>query len=342
MTSAADIAEQAIAKLEAEENGDIQPDASKEEPKQDDNAKKTDEKQDKPADDKGDKASKPDSKEPVDKDKDESKDKDAKADKEEEEEGKFTADDALEVDEPEQQPQAPTDNAGIQLSQPEQEYIAKNIGEPLVIRGIQGEGDNAKEVEIKAYTVNDIPANFRFSNDQQRLAAQTGFVRLENKAEQLLGSYRQQQSQTAAQDFERRENEGIRTDIAELQQEGLFPKFKVQPGAKGFDDTAEAKMVTDVLKIQQERNDLYLSQYNQGRPYKHIGFREAYELYEKSNPDKQAEKARDADQKKEDAERTKVADKVSTNRGLTQSKIVKPTIRSGVTIDQILAAHEMD
>lgn len=337
MKPASDIVEQAIAKMEAEDNGEV---LDKE---QDDKAKDAEAEQDKSADDKGDKASKPDSKEPVKEEA--SKDKNSKQSedkKEDEEEGKFTADDALEVDEPEQAPQTPTDNAGIQLSQPEQEFIAKNIGEPLVIRGIRGEGDNAKEVEIKAYTVNDIPADFRFANDQQRLAAQTGFVRLEQKAEQLLGNYRNTQSQEQARDYERRENEGIRADIAELQQEGKFPKFRVQPGAKGFDDTPEAKQITEVLALMQERNNIYLQQFNQGRPFKHIGFAEAYDLWEKQNPQKQADKKADDDQKQEDAERSKVAEKVSGERGATQGKVIKPTIRSGTTVDQILAYHEME
>jgi hypothetical protein len=313
--NASQIADQAIAKIEQEEIKDA---PVVEEPK----------KPIAPKDNTTDKDKKDESK-PAD---------DKKAD---EEEGKFTADDALEVDAP-KTPDTPTDNAGIQLSTAEQKHIADNIGEPIVIRGIQGEGDNAKEVEIKAYSPGDIPANFKFANDQQLAAATTGFQRLESKATELLGAYRNNQSQTVAQDFEKRENEGIRLDVADLQKDGRFPKFKVQPGATGFDDDPAAKDMAEVLTVMTERNELYLKQYNQGRPYKHIGFSEAFELWEAKNPDRIAAKKTDADQKKEDSDRKATAERSESNRGTNATRVVKPTVRSGTTIADILNAHEQD
>lgn len=252
-------------------------------------------------------------------------------------EGEFTADDALEVEVP-KTPEAPTDNAGIQLSPAEQKHIADNIGEPIIIRGIRGEGDNAKEVEIKAYSPQDIPADFKFANDQQLVAAQNGFMQLEQKANQLLGNFRQTQSQTAAQDFERRENEGIRTDVADLQKDGRFPKFTVRPGEAGFDDSPEAKQMAEVLGIMTERNENYLKQYEQGRPYKHIGFTEAFEIWERNSPERQAAKKTDDDQAAEDkARKERGAERGESNRGMNSSNIVKPTIRSGTTTRDILA-----
>lgn len=251
-------------------------------------------------------------------------------------EGEFTADDALEVEEPEA-PKAPTDNAGIQLSPQESKYIADNIGEPIVIRGMRGEGENAKEVEIKAYSPQDIPADFKFANDQQLVAAQNGFMQLEQKANQLLGNFRQTQSNTAAQDFERRENEGIRTDVADLQKDGRFPKFTVRPGEAGFDDSPEAKTMAEVLGIMTERNEMYLKQYEQGRPYKHIGFTEAFDIWESKSPDRQAARKSDEDQAAEDkARREKGAERGDSNRGMNSSNIVRPTIKAGTTTRDIL------
>lgn len=340
--SASDIAEQAIAKLDAEEAG-IDTSPNKEEKKQDDkgqDAKSPDEKSDKGSGKDSKVAGKSDAKTAGEKS---GKDDEAGgADSDVKKEGKYTADDALEVDEAPKQPQAPTDNAGVHLSADEQKYIVEHIGEPLIIRGMRGTGDNAKEVEIKAFSINDIPQDFHFTSDQQRLAAQTGFVRLEQKAEQLLGSYRQNQSQSAAQDYDRRENEGIKADVADLQSEGRFPKFTVRPGAKGFDDSPEAQQMAEVLKIMTDKNEMYIKQYNQGRPYKHIGFSEAFDLWEAQNPQKQAAKAQDAAQAKEDSQREKVADKVGSGRGLTQSRIAKPRVTSGMTIDDILNRHETD
>lgn len=261
--------------------------------------------------------------------------KDDKAD-----EGTFTADDALEVDDKPapNQPEAPKDAAGIQLSADEQKHIVDNIGEPIVIRGIRGEGENAKEVELKVYSSNEIPADFKFANDQQLAAASTGFLKLEQKAQQLLGSYRDQQSGKAAQDFEQRENQGIRDDVADLQKEGMFPKFRVKPGDVGFDEDPAAQQMGEVLKLMTERNEMYLKQYNQGRPYRHIGFREAFEIYQAKQPAKQ----RNNDQAAEDKARKGVADKVATGRGLTSEKLQKATIRPGTTIEDILNRHEQD
>lgn len=330
--NAAQIADQAINKIEAEEQGILPPadDSKKTDDKGGDDDKSKETPKNKPADDDGDKKRGAD-------------DKDAGNDKGDEKPGEFTADDAIESDAPKApENKAPTDSSGVVLSTAEQKHIADNIGEPIVIRGTRGTGDNIKEVEIKAYSPADIPADFSFANDQQRMSAQTGFYNLEQKANQLLGNFRTSQSQATAQDYERRENEGIRADVADLQKDGRFPKFRVRPGEKGFDDTPEAQQMSDVLKLMAERNELYLKQYEQGRPYKHIGFSEAFELWEKTNPGKQAEKKANDDQKTEDETRKKAAERGDSNRGTTTSNIRKPTVRPGTTTRDILARIEAE
>lgn len=332
------IVEQAIAKQEAEEAGIVVDDDSKKDDKGAADDKAAD---DKKGDDKAKDAGAGQSKSTDDDSKAGDKGNAGKSDKkDDDEEGKFTADDALEVETPKQpeQPGAPTDNAGIQLSPAEQKHIADNIGEPIVIKGFTGDGDNLKEVEIKAFSPRDIPANFKFANDQQLLAAQEGFRQLENRAQQLLGNYRQTQSQTAAQDFERRENEGIRQDVADLQKEGRMPKFRVQPGAEGFDDDPAAKQMAEVLQIMSDKNDTYLKQYQQGRPYRHIGFAEAFDIWERQNPQKQAEKAANDKQDEEDKDRKRGAERGSQQAGDdASSNIVKPTVGAGTSIRDILA-----
>lgn len=315
---------------------EVQPVAPvKDDPKAD--PKKGDDKQ---ADDKKD-DKKEEVKEPVkpkyDKDGNRIQEKEDDSAKAEKKEGKdddkgFTADDALEVEEPASAPQVPTDAAGVQLSTAEQKYVVDNIGEPLVIRGMQGTGDNAKEVELKVFDPTQIPRDFQFGSQADLLAAQQGFSRLETKAQQLLGNFRNQQSQTQANDFQVRENEGIRQDVAELQKDGYFPKFKVQPGQKGFDDDPAAKEMASVLDIMTKQNEQYMKEYNQGRPYKHIGFKEAFDTYQKLNDGKKQDKA----QKDEDQERKAIADKVGTGRGYSASKVVKPTVRPGTTMRDIL------
>lgn len=258
--------------------------------------------------------------------------------KDDKKEGEFTADDALEVDAPkDSEPEVPKDNAGIVLSPQERQYIADNIGEPIVIKGYRGTGDNVKEVEIKAYSPADIPADFKFANDQQLAAASTGFQSLERKANDLLGSYRQNQTNASAREFEQRENEGIRADVSDLQKEGRFPKFTVRPGDKGFDESPEAKQMAEVLQIMSERNEMYLKQYNQGRPYKHIGFSEAFDVWEKQSSKKAAETKANEEQDKEDKERhEKGSQRSEANRSMSPYIIQKPTVKPGTTTRDIL------
>lgn len=262
----------------------------------------------------------------------EEKPADKKEDKKEEDEAKFTADDALEVDAPQTPAAPPTDSAGVQLSGAEQKYVVDNIGEPLIIRGMRGIGDDAKEVELKVFDPGQIPRDFNFASQADLLAAQQGFQRLETKAQTLLGNFRNQASQSQAQDFEKRENEGIRSDVAELQKDGDFPKFKVQPGERGFDNDPAAKQMAEVLDIMSKTNDQYMKEYQQGRPYKHIGFKEAFDTYQKVNDGKKQDTA----QKEEDKERKEIADKVGSNRGMSASSIVKPTVKRGTTTRDFL------
>lgn len=352
MQSASQIAEQAIARQEAEEAGIVVDDTKKGD--DDDKATAKDDKSDKSTTGKDDTKKsdgKADDKPKYDKDgkrieaEEEDKeelDKDGKP-VEKAKKGEFTADDGEEVEDTTPAPNnAPTDSAGVVLSPAEQKYIADNIGEAIVIRGTRGEGDNVKEVEIKAYSPLDIPADFKFANDQQLAAATSGFQSLEQKANQILGSFRQNQSQNAARDFETRENEGIRADVADLQKDGRFPKFTVRPGDPSFDDTPEAKQMSEVLTTMTERNELYLQQYNQGRPYKHIGFAEAYDIWEKNSPDKQRAKQADDDQKREDTERKASADRGPANRGMSPSTIVRPTVPAGTSTRDILARIDAD
>jgi len=359
-TQTSQIVEQAISKQEAEEAGvvvddDKKPkggedgkpaeDAKDGKPKsgEDDKPKPGDAADDKPKYDKDGKRIEAPAK--GDEDEEPELDKDGKPVEKKPKEGEFTADDALEVEKPkdDDKPAAPTDAAGIVLSPAEQKHIVDNIGEPIVIRGWRGEGDDRKQVEIKAFSPRDIPDDFKFLNDRELAATQTGFYNIEQKANKLLGEFRQGASNAAAQDFERRENEGIRSDVADLQKEGRFPKFTIRPGEAGFDDTAEAKQMAEVLGVMTERNETYLKQYNQGRPYRHIGFAEAFDIWERKTGTAAATAKKDEDQKHEDEERReRGAERGSSNRGMNPGNIVKPTIRPGTTTRDILNRIDAD
>lgn len=360
MSTTTDIVEQAIAKQEAEE---IEPGstAQDEKGKQDDKAK--DAGTDKSGASGDNKKSKDE--EPARPKYDEhgmrikEEDKGTEADKaaadkaakdKEEAEQKYTAKDAVEVEKPDLPP-PPETNGSVTLSQAEQKHIADNIGEPIVIHGFTGTGDDRKEVDIKAYSARDIPANFSFANDQQRLAAQNGFQSLENKASELLNGYRREQAAEVQADYDRRENLGIQADVTDLQTDGLvingetykFPLFSVRPGDRGFDDSPEGKQMGEVLNIMESENKKYADQYQQGRPWKHIGFTEAFRLYLGRNPQVAEDQKKNDDQNKEDEERKRTAENGNTNRGFSATgNIVRPTVKPGTTTKDILARIEAE
>lgn len=267
--------------------------------------------------------------------------KDGKDDKATDTEGEFTADDAIEEEVPEPKEVTPTDSAGVALSAAEQKYIQDHIGEigkPVRFTGTIGD----KQVSYDIYDVSQLPGTFKPDNIVEFQQGVKTLDTMARKAEQLIGQYRQQQSQENAASFEKRENEAIRQDVADMQKEGEFPKFKTQPGTPGFDDDPAAQQMAEVLTVMNERNESYLKQYQQGRAYRHIGFREAFEIWQGKQATKTATKEHETAQKEEDDERKRTADRVGTNRGLTSKGIVKPTVRPGTTIDQILARHDQE
>lgn len=324
MSATTDAADAAIAQLEAEEQGLVNTNEDKqdEQPNTDTDVSKKDD-GDISADDKSGAEKPEEADKPVD-----------------EPEGEFTADDAPEVEEVEQ-PSAPTDANNVQLSPAEQKYLADNIeqiGEPVVFTGKVGD----KEVSYKVYDVNQLPDAFvpdsvvAFNKGVSRINA------MNDKAQSMLNDYRANQSQAQARDFEQRENEGIRLDVADLQKEGRFPKFKVAPGTPGFDDDPAAQQMAEVLKVMAERNQLYLEQFNQGRPYRHIGFTEAFDIWERSQPKTAAKSKEDAAQDKEDAERKRKAETSAANQGQNPNSMSKAVIPRGTTVRDILNRIDAD
>lgn len=267
-------------------------------------------------------------------------DKAAETDGEGEPEGEYTADDALEVDDtPAPVNNAPVDQAGIQLSPTEQKYIVDNIGDPLVLNGYKLDKDgNQVEYSVKAYSWANVPRDFKFVSEADQGQAATAFNALEQKANNLVQEKRAEQSRQAALDYEARENEAIRSDIADLQKEGRMPKFRVRPGEPGFDEDPAAQIVAEVEKIMADKNAQYLNDHNtKGKAYRHIGFEQAYDIYERTNPARQAARKTDAAQDAEDKARKSKAERGDSNRGDIPKNIMKATVAAGTTNRDLMA-----
>lgn len=243
----------------------------------------------------------------------------------------YTADEVDEIEE--DAPTTSVETAQLDTSKLDDEakYIVEKL--PLMVARIK-EGDKVKEVQVKSWT--QLPEDVEFASKRDELAFMNALTAQENRALKLQQEFQQTKQTEQNKDFEKRENDAIRQDIAELQKAGDLPKFKARPEDAEFAKDPASQEVQKVLDFMTERNEQYLKEYNQGRPYRHIGFREAYLLYQRANP-----KASD-DQKREDTERKDIAKKTTNNRGLSSRELKKPTVRSGTRVSDILERYERE
>lgn len=214
---------------------------------------------------------------------------------------------------------APIEKKAADLT-PEQQYILDNLT-PIKVRGEV----NGKVQTFDVLTPEQLPSGFKFADDREAAQATKGFAQLESKAEKLQSDFRTQETEKAAKEFKEREDAGDKSDIGKLQRDGELPKFKAQPSDPGFEKDPAAMLIQDVLDYKDKRNQQYMEEYNAGRPYKHIGFEEAYYMYKRENPPE------DKAQAKEDAERKGFAERTGNNRSTSSNVPNKPRVHSGMS-----------
>lgn len=234
----------------------------------------------------------------------------------------YTADEIEDVE----KPTSDVETADIDTSNlnDEAKYIVDNL--PFITARIK-DGDKIKEVQVKSWT--QLPEDIAFASKRDELAFMNALTAQENRARDLQVKFQQTQQDKQNRDFETRENESIREDIAELQRTGELPKFKVKVDDPNFAKDETTKEVQKVLDFMSERNEQYLKEYQQGRAYRHIGFREAFSMYKRTQPSRE--------EAQEDKERNEIAKKTNVNRGLPSKELKRPTVKAGTRIDQILA-----
>lgn len=242
---------------------------------------------------------------------------------EEEAEG-YAAD---ELEEESAEPEKPAEPAKVSRSglSDEQQYIYDNLPEIVTY------GKDGKEYRVK--TDAELPKGFEFADQLTMTAFMRNINAQELNARDLQRQFSEQQTSATSAEFEARENEGIKSDIADLQRSGDLPKFKLTPDDPKFANDKATEEAQKVLDFMNERNEQYLAEYNQGRPYKHIGFKEAFELFKRTNPGE----IKSRTEHQEDSERQKIAKETAdSNVGLASAEIRKPTVRSGTTTRDIL------
>lgn len=224
-------------------------------------------------------------------------------------------------DKDELEPRTPTDKTPekSQLS-PEQQYIIDNL-QPITVRGVVGTDEKVQE--FKVYSPEQLPQGFKYIDDRDLSTANKAFSMLENKAVELQSNYRNQETQKSAKAFKENEDNADRVDIGRLQREGDLPKFKLQPDDPKFAEDPASKVIQAILDFKDKKNEHYLEEANAGRPYKHIGFEEAFYMYRRENP------TDNPVQKKEDAERKEIAKRTAGTSGSSNTP-KKPTVHSGM------------
>lgn len=163
---------------------------------------------------------------------------------------------------------------------PEQNYILNNLA-PLTVKGRIGEGELQ---EFTVYAPEQLPVGFNYEDQREMSIANKTFALMEQKAIELQNEFRTQETQKSAQQFKELEDNADRADINKLQLEGELPKFKTAPDSKDFEKDPATVEIQSILDYKEELNKRYLDEYNAGRPYKHVGFEEAYYMYRRQNP----------------------------------------------------------
>lgn len=206
----------------------------------------------------------------------------------------------------------------------EQKYILDNL-QPITVRGTVGSETEVKE--YKVYSPEYLPQGFKYVDDRELSAATKAFSSLEQRATQLQGDYRNQETQKATKEFKEREDAADRQDIASLQREGQLPLFKADPNSADFEKDPGVVLVQEIIDYKEAQNDKYLKEYNAGRPYKHIGFEEAFRMFQRDNPTKSS-----PEQTKEDKERVDQAKRTSKTSGQSsKDEAPKARVHSGMT-----------
>lgn len=206
---------------------------------------------------------------------------------------------------------------------PEQKYILDNIA-PIKVRGYVGGSDEVKEFDV--YAPEYLPQGFKFVDEREMAIASRAFGQLEQRAVELQQDWRNQETRKASDEFKQREDVADRQDIAALQRDGKIPLFKSDPNSAAFEKDPGVKLVQEVLDYKEQQNAKYLEQYNAGRPYKHIGFEEAFRMYQRDNPTKG-----NPAQVKEDKERTDLARRTNKSNGTSEEATNKVRIHSGMS-----------
>ena len=195
---------------------------------------------------------------------------------------------------------------------------------------------NVQAADGKYYTIkvpSQLPADFEFANKREEIIFNQNVAAQELNARDLQNQFKTQETQRQGAEFQEKVNASVRSDVAELQREGIFPKFRTPIDSPNFEKDAAAVEMQAVLDLMETRNTGYLEQAQKGQPFRFVGFKEAYDIYTAQ----QARAERQKNVRNEDSARKTIAKKSSNSAGAYEPSIVKPSVRPGTTTRDLLA-----
>lgn len=257
-----------------------------------------------------------------------------------EEEGYF-ADEGLDDDEPPAPVPTPATSPLPSSFTPQEQYVAQNIGQPITIR-IKDTADGPVR-SVQAYSPENLPDNFYFATERDRLSAQLGFDKLSRKAEELISKFEGEQNQKQAQTFSSQEDRDIQRDIAYLQRQKaagkdglpLFPKG-IATDDPEFESHPAVREMQQVLEYYNKENQSrWTSSQRNGSQYRPLTYRDAFRLYRADNPVTTPKQA------KEDKERREITGRLAKgSQGTGETpRSNKPRLPWNASVDQIARAY---
>lgn len=221
----------------------------------------------------------------------------------------YLADELEEEPEPEEQQEVPSSVS------PELKYVVDNLPE-IAVRGRTSPNGPLRTYNVKA--AQQLPDEFEFASSKEQANFFQAVAAQEYRARELMAQFQQQQQQQQTKRFSDQENSEIRSDIADLQREGLLPKYKYAPNDRRFESDPGVKASQEVLDFMNEVNNEYA---RAGKLY-HINYRTAFELISKQK----AEESGRSKQNAEDRARKEVTRQLAGAQGAPSTGLSRPRV----------------
>lgn len=175
-----------------------------------------------------------------------------------------------------------------------QKYVLTHV-EPLLLKDTEGK-------EIRAYTADDIPKDFKFADQLEVTKASTALSRLEAEGANLRKEYDEVLADIDRVNTENEARQSQLEGLTESIENGEFPKLELDKDGNIDKNSKVNQLADDILIYQQEVN-------KDRTPSRAIGFDTALNRFRKENQDRFKDLG--GSLSKEDAERNNYAARTS-------------------------------